>query len=108
MPSQQNPRRRNRMEQPAPQAARSLDRAARARKAKKLKTVTAAAGLAGTALFTGLTVNASQASAAHRIVSPDQQISQLEQANGGAFFSVDGPGAPSLGNGSAQTASGGS
>jgi hypothetical protein len=108
MPDQHNPRDDAMKAQAAERAPRVLDRAGRARKARKLKRAAAAAGLAGTAFFTGLIVQTGHASSQHGVVTPDQQLSQLEQANSGAFFSIGGTNVPSLGGGSAQTSSGGS
>jgi hypothetical protein len=108
MPHQHNLRGDATRKQAAERAARVLDRMGRARKARKLKTLAAAAGLAGTALFTGVVVQTGHASSQHSVVTPDQQLRQLEQANNGAFFSLGGSNVPSLGTGSAQTSSGGS
>ncbi|GAC1472919.1 MAG: hypothetical protein NVS2B16_22690 [Chloroflexota bacterium] len=89
-------------------AGGALDRTERARKVRKLKAAAVGAGLVGTALFTGLVVGTGQAASPPGVVTPDQQLTRLEQANNGAFFSVDGANVPLPATGSAQASSGGS
>lgn len=86
-----------------------MDRAARLAKTKKLKIVAAVSGLMATIFFSGLAAEAGGTQAHSGVVSADQQVARLEQSNNGAFFSVGNSFAPpQLGNGGAQTSSGGS
>jgi hypothetical protein len=86
-----------------------MDRAARMAKTRKLKVAAAISGLIATTFFCGLAAEAGGTGAHSGVVSADQQVSRLEGANNGAFFSVGGSAAPPLpGNGPAQTSSGGS
>jgi hypothetical protein len=93
----------------ASRATGHMDRAARLAKTKKLKVAAAVSGLIATTFFSSLSARAGGTQAHSGVVSADQQVSRLEQANNGAFFSVGGSVAPPMpGNGGAQTSSGGS
>ena len=86
-----------------------MDRAARQAKTRKLKWVAAVSGLIATTFFSGLAAEAGATQAHAGVVSADQQVNRLEQANNGAFFSVGGSFAPpGAGGGNPQTSSGGS
>jgi len=95
--------------QPYPAVQKTvLDRTARQRKLHNLKVAVSASGLAGFALFSGLAAANTHAGGG-QASTPDQQVSRLENAQGGSFFSVGGGFAPpSSSSGPAQTSSGGS
>src|SRR6266567_1192393 len=77
-------------------------------KLKRIKRAAIAIGVLGLGLFTGLAARASHAAPSTRAgIAPDAQLSRLEQANNGAFFSVGGASVPSLSNSGGQTSSGG-
>jgi hypothetical protein len=85
-----------------------MDRTDRFRKLRKLRIAVGAAGIAGLALFSGLAAANTHAGGGQSS-TPDQQITRLENAQGGSFFSVGGGIAPpTVSSGQPQTSSGGS
>src|SRR5579884_1310891 len=75
---------------PKPKAV--LDREARERKVRILKRAVAAVGLAGVGLFSGLAAANTHLGAPGSAASTDRQVSNLENAGGGSFFSAGGNG----------------
>jgi hypothetical protein len=86
-----------------------MDRLEKQRKLRKLQIAVGAAGLAGLGLFSGLAAANTHAGGS-RSSTPDQQVTSLENAQGGSFFSAGGSGfaPPSASSGQPQTSSGGS
>jgi hypothetical protein len=85
-----------------------MNRTDKNRKLRKLQIAVGAAGIAGLGLFSGLAAANTHASGSQSS-TPDQQITRLENAQGGSFFSVGGQVAPpSSSSSQPQTSSGGS
>jgi hypothetical protein len=86
----------------------TTDREARKQKLRRVQTVLGIAALAGLGVFAELAAHTGHTAA--EPTAPDQQVTSLENANNGAFFSTGGNGfaPPGPGSGSPQTSSGGS
>lgn len=87
----------------------TMNRITKQRKLRRVQAVVGVTAFAGLGLFADLAAHTGH-TAAQQVTTPDQQITSLENAGGGSFFSL-GEGAPmppSAGTSQPQASSGGS